>query len=101
MPKTNSRSDLETINSFTPEIKKHHVNHQIRWRNAHGCNTANFFFFERNVVIWLTEQTEFREYESAFAPYVGFGVLMTSNLGTNVILMRYVTAVSPMKELKS
>ena len=32
--------------------------------------------------------------ESAFAPYVGFGVLMTSNLGTNVILMRYVAAIS-------
>ena len=28
--------------------------------------------------------------ENAFAPYVGFGVLMTSKLGTNVILMRYV-----------
>ena len=39
--------------------------------------------------------------ESAFAPYVGFGVLMTSKLGTNVILMRYVTAISPMKDLKS
>ena len=25
------------------------------------------------------------ETESAFAPYVGFGVLMTSKLGTNVI----------------
>jgi hypothetical protein len=41
------------------------------------------------------------ELESAFAPYVGFGVLMTSKLGTNVILMRYVAAISPMKELKS
>jgi hypothetical protein len=39
--------------------------------------------------------------ESAFAPYVGFGVLMTSKLGTNVILMRYVAVISPMKELKS
>jgi hypothetical protein len=39
--------------------------------------------------------------ESAFAPYVGFGVLMTSKLGTNVILMRYVAAISPMKESKS
>ena len=39
--------------------------------------------------------------ESAFAPYVGFGVLMTSKLGTNVILMRYVAAISPMKDLKS
>ena len=27
-------------------------------------------------------------------PYVGFGVLMTSKLGTNVILMRYVTAIT-------
>jgi hypothetical protein len=41
------------------------------------------------------------EIESVFAPYVGFGVLMTSKLGTNVILMRYVAAISPMKELKS
>ena len=39
--------------------------------------------------------------ESAFAPYVGFGVLMTSKLGTNVILMRYVAAISPMKDSKS
>ena len=42
-----------------------------------------------------------QECESAFAPYVGFGVLMTSKLGTNVILMRYVAAISPMKDLKS
>ena len=39
--------------------------------------------------------------ESAFAPYVGFGVLMTSKLGTNMILMRYIAAISPMKDLKS
>ena len=39
--------------------------------------------------------------ESAFAPYVGFGVLMTFKLGTNVILMRYVVAISPMKDSKS
>jgi hypothetical protein len=39
--------------------------------------------------------------ESAFAPSVGFGVLMTSKLGTNVILMRYVAAISPMKDSKS
>ena len=39
--------------------------------------------------------------ESAFAPYVGFGVLMTSKLGTNMILMRYVAAISPMKDSKS
>jgi hypothetical protein len=32
---------------------------------------------------------------------VGFGVLMTSKLGTNVIFMRYVAAISPVKELKS
>ena len=33
-------------------------------------------------------------FESAFAPYVGSGVLMTSKLGTNMILMRYVTAIT-------
>ena len=32
--------------------------------------------------------------ESAFVPYVGFGVLMTSKLETNVILTRYVTAIT-------
>ena len=32
--------------------------------------------------------------ESAFAPYVGFGVLMTSKLGTNMILMRNVVAIT-------
>ena len=41
------------------------------------------------------------ESESPFAPYVGFGVLMTSKLGTNVILMRYVAVISPMKESKT
>ena len=39
--------------------------------------------------------------ESAFAPYVDFCVLMTSKLETNVILMRYVAAISPMKDSKS
>ena len=39
--------------------------------------------------------------ESAFAPYVGFGVLMTFKLGTNVILMRYAAAISLMKDSKS
>ena len=34
-------------------------------------------------------------FESAFAPYVGFGVLMTSKLGTNEILMRYIAALVP------
>ena len=33
--------------------------------------------------------------ESAFAPYVGFGVLMTSKLGTNEILMRCIAALVP------
>jgi hypothetical protein len=32
--------------------------------------------------------------ESAFAPYVGFGVLMTSKLGTNeILIMRYIVAL--------
>jgi len=35
--------------------------------------------------------------ESAFAPYVGFGVLMTSKLGTNEILIRYIVALVPRK----
>ena len=33
--------------------------------------------------------------ESAFTPYVGFGVLMISKLGTNEILMRYIVALVP------
>ena len=33
--------------------------------------------------------------ESAFALYVGFGVLMTSKLRTNEILMRYIAALVP------
>jgi hypothetical protein len=48
----------------------------------------------------LSSITKKGEIKSAFAPYVGFGVLLTSKLGTNVILMRYVVAISPMKELK-
>ena len=33
--------------------------------------------------------------KSVFAPYVGFGVLMISKLGTNEILMRYIVALVP------
>ena len=39
--------------------------------------------------------------ESAFTPYVGFDILMTFKLGINMILMRYVAAISPMKDSKS
>ena len=38
--------------------------------------------------------------ESAFAPYVGFGVLMTSNLGTNALYLRFATATVLMKDAK-
>ena len=37
------------------------------------------------------------KFESAFALYVSFGVLMTSKLGTNEILMRYIAALVPLK----
>ena len=50
---------------------------------------------------FVRSMREPRVSESAFAPYVGFGVLITSKLGTNVILMRYVAAISPMKDSKS
>ena len=43
---------------------------------------------ERLVLIIATIQ-------SAFALYMGFGVLMTSKLGTNEMLMRYITALVP------
>jgi hypothetical protein len=33
--------------------------------------------------------------ESAFAPIVDFGVLVTSKLGTNEILLRYIAALVP------
>jgi hypothetical protein len=42
----------------------------------------------------------FFTFESAFAPYVGFGVLMTSNLGTNALYLRFATATSLMKDAK-
>ena len=38
--------------------------------------------------------------ESAFAPFVGFGVLMTSNLGTNALYLRFATTTSLMKDAK-
>ena len=38
--------------------------------------------------------------ESAFAPYVGFGVLMTSNLGTNALYLRFAAATRFMKVAK-
>ena len=45
----------------------------------------------------MSSITKKEEIESAFAPYVGFGVLMTSELGTNEILMRYIVALVPWK----
>ena len=49
----------------------------------------------------LTQYVSDWGFESAFAIYVGFGVLMTSKLGTNVILIRYVAAISLMKDSNS
>jgi hypothetical protein len=49
----------------------------------------------------LSSITKKEEIESAFAPYVSFGVLMTSKLGTNAILMRYVAVISTIKDSKS
>ena len=45
----------------------------------------------------MSSITKNGEIESAFAPYVGFGVLMTSKLGTNEIYYSF----SPLKALKS
>ena len=42
-------------------------------------------FYTYKSLSWLSSITKKGEMESAFAPYVGFGVLMTSKLGTNVI----------------
>ena len=42
-----------------------------------------------------TQQRSTGTFESAFAPYVSFGALMTSKLGTNEILMRYIAALVP------
>ena len=42
----------------------------------------------------LTQYVSDWGFKSAFALYVGFGVLMTSKLGTIVILMRYVAAIT-------
>ena len=48
---------------------------------------------EASVVTSLISKI-YRSSESAFAPYVGFVVLMTSKLGTNEILMRYIAALA-------
>ena len=53
-----------------------------------------FFHFYKSLS-WLSSITKKGEIESAFAPYVGFGVLMTFKLGTNEILLRYITALVP------
>jgi hypothetical protein len=49
----------------------------------------------------LSSITKNGKIESAFATYVGFGVLMISKLGTNEILMRCIAALVPWKFLKS
>ena len=56
------------------------------------------FFHSYKSLNWLSSITKKGKIESAFASYVGFGVLMTSKLGNNVILIRYVVAISPMKD---
>jgi hypothetical protein len=48
----------------------------------------------------LSSSTKKGEIESAFAPYVGFGVLMTSNLGTNALYLRFAAATRFMKVAK-
>jgi hypothetical protein len=48
----------------------------------------------------LSSSTKKGEIESAFAPYVGFGVLMTSNLGTNALYLRFAIATILMKDAK-
>ena len=59
------------------------------------------FFHSYKSLSWLSSITKKEEIESAFAPYVGFGVLMTFKLGTNLFLMRYVVVISPMKHSKN
>ena len=66
-----------------------------------GVQKGFKFFHSYKSLSWLSSITKKGEIESAFAPYVGFGVLMTSKLGTNVILIRYVIAISSMKDSKS
>jgi hypothetical protein len=53
-----------------------------------GVQKLKFFYSYKSS--WLSSITKKGEIESAFAPYVGSGVLMTSKLGTNEILMRYI-----------
>ena len=53
------------------------------------------FFYSYKSLSWLSSITKKGEIESVFAPYVGFAVLMTSNLGINEILMRYIAALVP------
>ena len=52
------------------------------------------------VVLHLQGCIDSYHIESAFAPYVGFGVLMTSNLGTNAFYLRFATATILMKDSK-
>ena len=68
--------------------------------NFGGLKSFKFFHSYKSLS-WLSSITKKGEIESAFALYVGFGVLMTSKLGTNVILMRYVIVISPLKDSKS
>ena len=48
----------------------------------------------------LTQYVSDWGFKSAFAPYVGFGVLMTSKLETSMILMRYVVAITQYRSPK-
>jgi hypothetical protein len=76
--------------------------HTLRGSSAQILGFKSFKLFQSyKSLSWLSSITKKKEIKSAFAPYVGFGVLMMSKLGTNVILMRRVVAIGPMKDLKS
>ena len=62
-----------------------------------GVQKGFKFFHSYKSLSWLSSITKKGEIESAFAPYVGFGVLMTSKLETNEILMRYIITLVPWK----
>ena len=70
--------------------------HMLRGTSSQILEFKSFKFFLSYISLsWLSSITKKGEIESAFAPYMGFGVLMTSKLWTNKFLMRYIAALVP------
>jgi len=75
--------------------------HILSWQYSSPPNTRHSHFLVTSIDRSLSGGRVSHLGESAFAPYVGFSVLMTPKLGTNMFLIRIATAISLVKDSKN